>query len=295
MAKILSVPNFSEGSSKEILEGILAPIRQIVGVKLVDYSSDPDHNRSVVSLIGEPEPLLEALIQASRKAVELINLNNHRGEHPRCGAIDVIPLIPLQDVSIEECIHYAHKLGEILANELKLPVYFYGEAALKEERKDLSEVRRGGLEAIREDIKRGQRLPDLGPPEPHPTAGCVIIGVREFLVAFNVNLATPKLEIAKRIASAIREKGGGLLGVKALGINLASRGIVQVSMNITMPFKTPLYRVFEMVKMEAKRYGVEVESTELIGPVPLQVLLDTLSYYLLLRDFKIEQVIDIHL
>ncbi|MGB9876603.1 MAG: glutamate formimidoyltransferase [bacterium] len=295
MAKILSVPNFSEGSSKEILEGILAPIRQIVGVKLVDYSSDPDHNRSVVSLIGEPEPLLEALIQASRKAVELINLNNHRGEHPRCGAIDVIPLIPLQDVSIEECIHYAHNLGEILANELKLPVYFYGEAALKEERKDLSEVRRGGLEAIREDIKRGQRLPDLGPPEPHPTAGCVIIGVREFLVAFNVNLATPKLEIAKRIASAIREKGGGLLGVKALGINLASRGIVQVSMNITMPFKTPLYRVFEMVKMEAKRYGVEVESTELIGPVPLQVLLDTLSYYLLLRDFKIEQVIDIHL
>ncbi|MGB9797745.1 MAG: glutamate formimidoyltransferase, partial [bacterium] len=218
-----------------------------------------------------------------------------RGEHPRCGAIDVIPLIPLQDVSIEECIQYAHKLGEILANELKLPVYFYGEAALKEERKDLSEVRRGGLEAIREDIKKGKRLPDLGPPEPHPTAGCVIIGVREFLVAFNVNLATPKLEIAKRIASAIREKGGGLLGVKALGINLASRGIVQVSMNITMPFKTPLYRVFEMVKIEAKRYGVEVESTELIGPVPLQVLLDTLSYYLLLRDFKIEQVIDIHL
>jgi glutamate formiminotransferase len=156
-------------------------------------------------------------------------------------------------------------------------------------------VRKGGLEAIREDMKNGRRLPDLGPLQPHPTAGCVIVGVRDFLIAFNVNLASSNLEIAKKIASSVREKGGGLIGVKALGINLASRGMVQVSMNITMPFKTPLYRVYELVKIEAKRYGVEIDSGEIIGPVPLQVLIDTLSYYLPLKDFKLQQVIDIHI
>jgi glutamate formiminotransferase len=182
-----------------------------------------------------------------------------------------------------------------LAEELHLPVYFYGEAALKEERRDLADVRRGGLEAIREDMRNGRRLPDLGPLQPHPTAGCVIVGVRDFLIAFNVNLASTNLEIAKRIASALREKGGGLTGVKALGINLASRGMVQVSMNITMPFKTPLYRVYELVKIEAKRYGVEIDSAEIIGPVPLQILIDILSYYLPLKDFKLQQIIDIHL
>ncbi|MBC7328890.1 glutamate formimidoyltransferase [bacterium] len=295
MAKILSSPNFSEGNSKEIIEQILAPIREIEGVKIIDYSSDPDHNRSVVSLIGEPQPLLKALLEASRRAVALINLNNHEGEHPRCGAVDVIPLIPLKDISLEECVRYAHDLGELLAKELHLPVYFYGEAALKEERRDLSDVRKGGIEAIKEDMRNGRRLPDLGPPQPHPTAGCVIVGVRDFLIAFNVNLASTNLEIAKKIASSVREKGGGLLGVKALGINLASRGMVQVSMNITMPFKTPLYRVYELVKIEARKYGVEIDSAEIIGPVPLQVLIDTLSYYLPLKDFKLQQVIDIHI
>lgn len=295
MGKILSSPNFSEGNSSQILEEIVSPARNKQGVKLIDYSSDPDHNRSVVSIIGEPEAMLETLFQMSEKAISLINLNNHKGQHPRCGAIDVIPLIPLEGVSVEECVGYAHRLGKRLAEELGLPVYFYGEAALKEERRDLSDVRRGGLEAISEDMRKGQRLPDVGPPRPHPTAGCVIVGVRDFLVAFNVNLATSNLDIAKKIASVVREKGGGLVGVKALGINLASRGIVQVSMNITMPFKTPLYRVLELVKLEAKRFGVEVESTEIIGPVPLKVLIETLSYYLSLKDFKIDQIVDIHI
>lgn len=295
MGKILSSPNFSEGNSPQILEEIVSSAKHREGVKLIDYSSDPDHNRSVVSIIGEPEALLAVLFEMSKKAVSLINLNNHKGQHPRCGAIDVIPLVPLEGVTIEECVCYAHRLGKRLAEELRLPVYFYGEASLKEERKDLSDVRRGGLEAIAEDMRRGRRLPDVGPPHPHPTAGCVLVGVREFLVAFNVNLATSNLDIAKKIASLIREKGGGLVGVKALGINLPSRGIVQVSMNVTMPFKTPLYRIYELVKLEAKRYGVMVQSTEIVGPVPLKVLIETLSYYLNLNDFKIEQVVDIHI
>lgn len=295
MGKILSSPNFSEGNSSQILEEIVSCARNIEGVKLIDYSSDPDHNRSVVSIMGEANAVLYVLYEMSKKAVSLINLNNHKGQHPRCGAVDVIPLVPLEDVSIEECVAYAHQLGKRLAEELGLPVYFYGEASLREDRKDLSDVRKGGLEAIAEDMKKGQRLPDIGPPKPHPTAGCVLVGVRDFLVAFNVNLATSNLDIAKQIASEVREKGGGLVGLKALGINLASRGMVQVSMNVTMPFKTPLYRVFELIKSEAKRYGVEIHSTEIIGPVPLKVILDTFSYYLQLSDFKMEQVVDIHL
>ncbi len=295
MGKILSSPNFSEGSSPQILEEIVSLARNKKNVKLIDYSSDADHNRSVVSIIGEAEAVIEVLLEMSRKAVSLINLNNHKGQHPRCGAIDVIPLIPLQGISLEECVRIAHKLGERLAEELGLPVYFYGEAAFREERRDLSDVRRGGLEAMAEDMRQGKRLPDIGPPSPHPTAGCVIVGVRDFLVAFNVNLATSNLDIARRIASLVRERGGGLVGVKALGIDLPSRGKVQVSMNITMPLKTPLYRVLELVKLEAKRYGVEVESTEIVGPVPLKVLIETLSYYLSLRDFKIEQIVDIHI
>lgn len=295
MGKILSSPNFSEGNSPSILEQIVSPAKEREGVKLIDYSFDPDHNRSVVSILGEPEAVLDVLFEMSRKAVSLIDLNNHKGQHPRCGAIDVIPLIPLEGITLEECVDYAHRLGERVANELELPVYFYGEAALKEERKDLSEVRKGGLEAIASAMKKGERLPDIGPLQPHPTAGCVMIGVRDFLVAFNVNLATTNLDVAKKIASFVREKGGGLKGIKALGINLASRGIVQVSMNITAPFQTPLYRVLELVRLEAKRYGVEVESTEIVGPVPLKVLLDTLSYYLSLRDFNIEQIVDIHI
>jgi len=295
MGKILSSPNFSEGRASQVVEEIVSAAEGREGVKLIDYSSDPDHNRSVVSIIGEPEAVLEAIFEMACKAVSLINLNNHKGQHPRCGAVDVIPLIPLEGVGFEECVNYAYQLGERLANQLELPVYFYGEAALKEERRELSDVRKGGLEAIAEAMQRGERLPDMGPLHPHPTAGCVIIGVRDFLVAFNVNLATSNLDIAKKIASIIRERGGGLGGVKALGINLASRGIVQVSMNITTPFRTPLYRVLELVKLEAQRYGVEVESTEIVGPVPLKVLVDTLSYYLSLRNFKIEQIVDIHI
>ncbi|MBC7328033.1 glutamate formimidoyltransferase [bacterium] len=295
MGKILSSPNFSEGKSTQIIEEIVFPARGKDSVKLIDYSSDPDHNRSVVTVIGEPEAVIEVLFEMSRKAVSLINLNNHSGQHPRCGAIDVIPLVPLEGITVEDCVKYAYELGELLARELKLPVYFYGEAALKEERRDLSDVRKGGLEAIKEDIKMGKRLPDIGPLQPHPTAGCVIVGVRDFLVAFNINLATSNLEIAKRIASSIRERGGGIVGLKALGISLVSRGIVQVSMNVTKPFQTPLYRIFELVKMEARRYGVEVESAEIIGPVPLKVIVESLCYYLSLKDFKLEQIVDIHL
>ncbi len=289
------MPNFSEGKSPRVIEEIVSPFRTKKGVKLIDYSSDPDHNRSVVTVLGEPEPLLESLLECIGKAVELIDLNDHKGEHPRCGVVDVIPLVPLEDISVEECVTYAHRLGNLVAERFNIPVYFYGEAALKEERRDLADVRRGGLEAIAEDMKRGERLPDVGPVQPHPTAGCAIIGVRGHLVAFNVNLATNDIEVAKKIASSLRERNGGLVGVKALGINLASRGIVQVSMNITLPFKVPLYRVLELVKIEAKRYGVDVLSTEIVGPVPLQVLMDTLSYYLALENFKLSQILDLHL
>jgi len=235
---------------------------------------------------------LEALWRAVQVAIERIDLNRHEGKHPRIGAVDVIPLVPLRGIAMEDCILLAHRLGERIGKELQVPVYYYENAALIPERRNLADVRRGGFEAIRDIELVAERQPDVGPPRAHPTAGAVCIGARGPLVAFNINLDTDNLEIARQIAARVREKGGGLKGLKAMGIKLAAKGKAQVSMNVTLPEETPLYRVFEMVRLEASRFGVEIAESELIGAISQEFLLEAVRYYLRCHDLKASQVLE---
>ncbi|HDM22212.1 MAG TPA: glutamate formimidoyltransferase, partial [Methanomicrobia archaeon] len=244
---------------------------------------------SVITFIGDPESVEEAAFRGCKKASELIDLNKHKGEHPRMGATDVIPFIPVSDVSMKECVSIAEKLGERIWNELKIPVYLYEEAARTPERKNLADIRKGEFEWLKENIEK--RPPDFG-DRIHPTAGATAVGAREFLIAFNVNLNTNDLSIAKKIAKAVRFKSGGFRYVKALGFEIKERGIVQVSMNLTNYKKTPIYRVFEAIKSEADRYGVSIIGSELIGLAPMDALLDVADFYLRLENFKKTQVLE---
>jgi len=275
-----SVPNFSEGRRKEVVEKIVAEAKKYDRVWVLDWSMDADHNRSVVTLVGEPENLINALFDMTKKAVELIDLRNHTGQHPRMGAADVIPLVPLYNVTMDECVQYSKILGKRIGEELGVPVYLYEKSATHPERENLANIRRGEFEGFFEKIKDPMWKPDFGPDRVHPSAGVTAVGAREFLIAFNVNLGTGDVRIAEKIAKAIRFSSGGLRYVKAIGIELKEKGIVQVSINITNHKKTPLYRVFEMIKMEAERYGVPVLSSEIVGLFPLDSLLQTVSYYL---------------
>ncbi len=293
MNKIIEcVPNFSEGRDKAKIDKIVEPFRGKAKVKLLDYSNDEDHNRMVVTVVGEPEPLKEALLEAIGIAVKLIDLNHHHGQHPRMGAVDVVPFIPIRNSSMEECIALSKEVGATIADLYKIPVFLYEKSATAPHRENLAAIRKGEFEGMEEKIKLPEWQPDFGPAERHPTAGTVAVGARMPLVAYNINLNTPSLEIAHDIAKKIRFIGGGLRYCKAMGVELKDRGISQVSINMTDFTKTALYRAFEMVRVEARRYGVSIVGSEIIGLVPMEALIDTASYYLGLENFSMQQVLE---
>lgn len=293
MNKIMEcVPNFSEGRDLQKIDKIVAPFRGKQGVKLLDYSNDEDHNRLVVTVVGEPEPLRDAVLEAIGVAVELIDLNHHQGQHPRMGAVDVVPFIPIRNVTMEEAVALSKEVGKEVAKRYNLPVFLYEKSASAPHRENLAAVRKGEFEGMAEKIKQPEWHPDFGLAERHPTAGTVAIGARMPLVAYNINLNTPSLEIAHDIAKKIRFIGGGLRYCKAMGVELKDRGITQVSINMTDYTRTALYRAFELVRVEARRYGVSIVGSEIIGLVPMEVLIDTASYYLGLENFSMEQVLE---
>jgi len=286
------VPNFSEGRNRDNIEKIADCFRGKDGVKLLDYTWDSDHNRSVFTLVGEPQPLAEAVIDAVGVAQQLIDLTKHQGEHPRMGATDVVPFIPVNNVTEEEAIALSKYVGEQLWTRYGIPVYLYEKSASQPNRQNLAEIRKGQFEGMVEKMAKPEWKCDFGEDKPHPTAGVTAVGCRPFLVAFNVNLDTSDVSIASKIAKKVRFLGGGLRFVKALGIMLEERNIAQVSMNLTDFTKTPIYSALEMVRMEAKRYGVNVIGTEIIGLVPQQALLDSVEYYLQVENFTSKQVLE---
>ena len=296
MVKLIEcVPNYSEGRRTDVIEAIVRPFKDVKGCYLLDYRADPDHNRLVVSLVGEPEALEKALIKSAKIAIENIDLNNHQGAHPRIGAIDVIPFVPLRNISMEECVEFSRKFADLFHKETGVPVYFYEESALRADRRNLEVIRRGQYEALKKEITKPERHPDIGAPELHPTAGATVIGARKFLIAFNVNLHTKNVSVAKAIAKAIRASSGGFSAVKAIGLELREKGMTQVSMNIVDFEKNAMYRVLELIKAEAKRWGVLVAETEVYGIVPAAALLDSASYYMQIAGFDPDQVIELRL
>ncbi len=289
------VPNFSEGRRGDIMEAIVKPFRETRGCALLDYRADKDHNRLVVSLVGAPGPIQEALLEASTVAISHIDMERHQGGHPRVGAVDVIPFVPLRDMTMEECVELARSFGKRYHEDTGIPVYFYEEAALRPERKGLEVIRRGQYEALKLEITHPERHPDVGKPKLHPSAGATVIGARKFLVAFNVNLGTDDVKVAREIAKAVRSSSGGLCHVKGIGLALESRGLVQVSMNIVDHEKNPLYRVMELIRMEARKWGVPVLETEVYGLIPAAAILDSASYYMQIAGFDPNQVIELRL
>lgn len=293
MNKIIEcVPNFSEGRDKEKIEKIVECFRGKYDVKLLDYSNDEDHNRLVVTVVGEPEPLKNSVVEAIGKAVELIDMNQHSGQHPRMGAVDVVPFIPIKNVTPEEVVAFSKEVAQTVAELYSLPVFLYEKSASAPHRENLANIRKGEFEGMAEKIKKDEWKPDFGPAERHPTAGAVAVGTRMPLVAYNVNLGTNNLEIAQAIAKKVRFIGGGLRFCKGMGVTLEERGITQVSMNLTDYTKTAIYRAHELVRIEANRYGVPVIGAEIVGLVPLEALVDTAAYYLGLENFSINQVLE---
>lgn len=290
---IQCVPNFSEGRDSAVMEALQAAVRSTPGVVLVDRHADPDHNRMVLTYLGDAEGVARASLAVAREAVRRIDLTAHRGEHPRIGALDVLPFVPVGNTSMETCVQVAREVGLLLASELDLPVYFYEEAATRPERRNLALVRGAGFDVLHASPLLGERVPDAGPDRMHPTAGAVAVGARGPLLAYNVNLHTADLGIARAIARRVRERDGGLLGVKALGLWLDSLGQAQVSLNVTRPAHVPLYRVFELIKLEAARFGVAVSGSELVGAIRLEEALEVVRYYLGLHDLKASQVLDL--
>ncbi|MDD2207264.1 MAG: glutamate formimidoyltransferase [Aminobacterium sp.] len=296
MPKLIEcVPNFSEGRRQDVMDAILAPFRRHQGCYVLDSRADVDHNRMVVSLAGKPEAICNALIEASKVARDAIDLNSHQGAHPRIGAIDVIPFTPISGITMEECVELAHTFGKRFFDELEIPVYFYEEAALNPERKRLEVIRKGQYEALKTEVREEKRRPDIGEPCLHPTAGATVIGARKFLVAFNVNLNTTDVDIAKSIARHLRASTGGFTSVKAIGLALKEKGLVQVSMNLVDYEQTAMYRVLELIKAEAARWGVTINGTEVYGMIPAAAILESSAYYMQIDDFKRNQVLEIKL
>lgn len=285
------VPNFSEGRNGKVIEKIADAFR-VDGVKLLDYSADVDHNRSVFTVVGEPTELAEAVINAVGVAKDNIDLTKQSGEHPRIGAVDVVPFVPIKNVSVEETVELSKFVGQQIATRHGVPVYLYEKSATAANRVNLADIRKGQFEGLSEKMKAEEWKPDFGNSEPHPTAGATVVGCRPFLVAFNVNLDTPDVEIATKIARRVRFINGGLRFVKALGVKLNSRNVAQVTMNLTDYTKTPVYAAFETVRMEARRYGVNVIGTEIIGLIPQQALLDCVEYYLQIENFSSDKVLE---
>ena len=292
MRKLMEcVPNFSEGRDEAVVEQIIDEVRKVEGITILDYSSDKDHNRTVLTMIGSPEQVTEAAINSAKKAAELIDMSKHEGAHPRMGATDVIPFTPVSNTTIEDCVEAANTVGKALG-EMGIPVYLYEDAATSPDRKNLAKVRKGQYEGFFDKIKEEEWAPDYGPQEMNEKSGATAVGARVPLVAFNINLDTPDVEIANNIAKKVRHIGGGLRFVKGIGLKLEERNQTQVSMNLVNYEKTAVYQAFEMVKMEAKRYGVSVVGSEVIGTVPMKSLLDVAEYYLQIEDFDIDQILE---
>lgn len=293
MVKLVEcVPNFSEGRRPEVVSRIIDAIRGVEGVRVLDSSSDPSHNRSVVTFIGAPGPVREAAFLGAAKAAELIDMEEHRGAHPRIGATDVIPFIPLGETTMEECVALARELGAEMGEKLGIPVYLYEAAATRPERRNLPNVRRGEYEGLKEAIRQPERQPDFGPARLHPSAGATAVGARPPLVAYNINLGTSDVSIAKAIAKSIRGSSGGYPSIKALGVMLEDRGVAQVTINVCNYLEVPLHRVFETVKNEASRYGVNIIGSEVVGLLPMEALLDAAAFYLRLEGFNSGQVLE---
>ncbi len=294
MNKIVEcVPNFSEGRRKEVVDLLAAALTSAPGVALLDSEMDAAHNRSVISIAGDPKGVAAGVLAAVGRAAELIDLNSHRGEHPRMGATDVIPFIPISGMTVEECVALSIQVAESIAQRYGIPVYLYEQSARIPARQDLAYVRKGEFEGIREEIRTNpERKPDFGPSEVHPTAGATAVGTRFPLIAYNVYLRTPELKIAQAIARAIRFSGGGLRYVKALGFEIKDRGQVQVSMNLTNYEGTPIFRAYEMVAREAERFGVSIASSEIVGLLPQKALDACAEYYLRLEGFSQDQILE---
>jgi len=287
------VPNFSEGRRKEVVDKIVFSIRSVPGIKILDVEMDPDHNRSVVTFTGNKETVQEGAFRGARAARELIDLNLHKGQHPRMGALDVLPFVPISGVTLQDCVEIAEKVGSRIAKELKIPVYLYEAAARKPERKNLENVRRGEFEGLREAIlKEESRFPDFGLRALHPTAGATAVGARMPLIAFNVNLSTKDISVAKKIAKKIRASSGGLPCVKALGFVLENRGMVQVSTNLTDYTVTSMSKVYEAIEKETEEAGVDIAEGEIIGLIPLDAVCDVASRHLKISSFTSNQVLE---
>ena len=289
------IPNVSEGRRTDVVTRMSDAIRSEPTVRLLDVSSDPAHNRSVLTLAGDPSGVERAVISLFERAVAEIDLRTHRGAHPRLGAVYVVPFVPIGGATMADCVALARKLGAEVAKRFDIPVFLYEEAASDPRRKNLEDIRRGEFEGLAAKMASPEWAPDFGPPAPHPTAGASVIGARMALIAYNINLATDRLDVAKKIAAAIRHSSGGYRYVKAAGFRLEDRGIVQVSMNLTNYEKTPLYRVFDTVRREAERYGVSVLETEIVGLVPSAALTATAEYYLRFEGFSPDQILETRL
>ncbi|WP_432401319.1 glutamate formimidoyltransferase [Wukongibacter sp. M2B1] len=289
------VPNFSEGRDLDKIEKIVSPFRGKEGVKLLNYEADKDYNRVVVTVMGEPEAVKNAVVEAVGVAAEVIDMTKHEGQHSRMGATDVIPFIPIKNMSMTEAIELAKETGEAIYKEHSVPVFLYEKAASKPERENLAKVRKGQFEGMPEKLKDPEWKPDFGEAKIHPTSGITAVGARMPLVAYNIDLDTDNVEIANKIARAIRHSGGGYRFIKAGGVEIPERGITQVTMNLTDYTKTAMYRAFEAVKMEARRYGVNVLGSEVVGLVPMEALIDTAAYYLGLYGFSMDKVLETNL
>ena len=285
------VPNFSEGRRGQVIDALADAIAQSPGVRLLDVQADESHNRSVISFVGDLDAVPGAALAASRRAVDLIDMNAHTGEHPRLGAVDVIPLVPITGVSMEACVTAARALGAALWQELRLPVFFYAEAASRVERRRLPDIRKGEYEGLRAKLADPVWAPDVGEPRPHPTAGVTVVGARRPLIAYNINLRTDDVDVAKRIAKAVRESSGGLPAVQAMGVRSAA-GQAQVSMNLLDYTTTPVHRAYELVQSEAARFGVDILESEVVGLIPLDAVADAARAALRLRDFDREQILE---
>ncbi|HUF23460.1 MAG TPA: glutamate formimidoyltransferase [Vicinamibacterales bacterium] len=292
MAVIECIPNISEGRNSEVVEACARAVRAVPGARLLDVSSDTAHHRSVLTFAGDREPVKQAVLALFGAAVPAIDLRAHKGEHPRLGAVDVVPFVPIEGVTMAECVALAKEVGREVAERFALPVYLYEEASSNPARKNLEDIRRGEFEGLAAKMAQDGWAPDFGPAAPHAGAGATVIGARMPLIAYNINLNTNRLDVAKKIASAVRHSSGGLRFVKAMGVDLSDRGIVQVSMNLTNYERTPIFRVFEMVRREAERYGVMVLESEIVGLVPGAALTAAAGFYLQLEGFGAEQVLE---
>lgn len=288
------VPNISEGRRSEVIDAVVGAVRNTDGVRLLNVQSDASHNRTVITFAGDAGAVARAAVELAREAVTLIDMNQHRGEHPRMGAVDVIPFVPIGATTMDECVALARRVGEEVWTTLRVPVYFYAEAATAPHRVRLPDVRRGEYEGLTGKMRQQEWKPDVGDPRPHPSAGAVAVGARRLLVAFNVNLRTADVRVAQAVARAVRESSGGLMNVQAKGV-VAQSGLAQVTMNLVDVSRTPLARVFELVRIEAERFGVDVAESEVVGLVPIDAVLDAARAYLRLRGFARDQILEVKL